>query len=326
MPPLVVPPHQYDYMVSNPIQLPPLSGNGNNYFYANANAVAPPPPHMGGTLAAPVVLQGCYMPPLLPQCNNNNGFYRDSVSLPPPGLLFNQPAPPQPMVQDNVNGGVSLDLNYDIDTMSAFIVHNVYVGFGIHSQNKDSYDLFLKGIKSVLNATRLPVSTIYYSLNYLSRYLTQNIMKNSNPGINVIYQNTIIAFILGNKFNDDKTFTNKSWSQATGMDLKLINEMERNWLSSFNYELNSTIFLYNDFIFSYDIFANERKIIGSPMISDCQTPIQSFHQNSTFPSSPCYYNYFNSPIQLNSNSKSRNNDFNYDYYHFDSQQQYYKVY
>ncbi|SMN18067.1 similar to Saccharomyces cerevisiae YGL215W CLG1 Cyclin-like protein that interacts with Pho85p [Maudiozyma saulgeensis] len=220
--------------------------------------------------------------PLVQQQTNYN------ILPPPPGLLIQ----PQQFKIDNnnnsnnnkeiVNGGVSENLDYDIDLMSEFVTKTAYFIFGsdtrlmldsnIDNNNNslaitspNNYNLFLKGIISVLNATRLPSVTIFMSLDYLLKYLRKlpdGIDSIGGKFINVIYQNTIVSLILANKFNDDKTFTNKSWSQATGMDIDLINSYEKNWLNIFNWKLYDDKFiLYSDFVNSFRQFSQEKTLL-----------------------------------------------------------------
>lgn len=84
--------------------------------------------------------------------------------------------------------------------------------------------------------------------------MTNGIHSIGGNSINIIYQNTMIAFILANKFNDDKTFTNSSWSQATGILINVINDFERQWLRIFDWELYDNGFLYYEFVKNFEIF------------------------------------------------------------------------
>lgn len=235
--------------------------------------------------------------------NNNSNM----ILPPPPGLLlhphqFNNSISINNNISNNnvnnnnknekINGGVSETLDYDIDLMAEFIIKTAYMIFGTDTRliqlntiddssslaitSSNNYNLFLKGIISVLNATRLPSVTIFMSLDYLMKYLRllpDGINSIGGKYINVIYQNTIVSLILANKFNDDKTFTNKSWSQATGMDLSLINTYERNWLNIFNWKLYDDKFiLYNDFVLSFQQFNQHKKqetsIIQEDLLND----------------------------------------------------------
>lgn len=287
------------------------------------------------------------LPPPAPQQTISQFVNNPNVILPPPGLMMN--GLPQPLPQMNikkpeekVNGGVSEKLDYEVDMMAQYVVKTSYLIFGLDSNVTDevtaqqpngvdqqslevtstkNYELFLKGVISVLNATRLPSTTIFLALDYLMKYLNKipnGIDSIGGKFINVIYQNTIVSLILANKFNDDKTFTNKSWSQATGMEIELINKYERSWLSVFQWKLYDDKFvMYNDFIASFQKFVHERTVIlqnndancynmtktpmsvPSPYFSSSgittpssafgfQTPNLSSNCNQIF-SSPCHY-------------------------------------
>ncbi|CAD1778385.1 similar to Saccharomyces cerevisiae YGL215W CLG1 Cyclin-like protein that interacts with Pho85p [Maudiozyma barnettii] len=252
------------------------------------------------------------LPPLIhPQFINQNiplvqqqTNYNILPLAPPPGLMIQ----PQQFKIDNnnttnneiVNGGVSENLDYEVELMAEFVTKTAYFIFGSdtrlildssssfllnNTENNNSlaisspnnYNLFLKGIISVLNATRLPSVTIFMSMDYLLKYLRKlpdGIESIGGKFINVIYQNTIVSLILANKFNDNKTFTNKSWSQATGMDIDLINSYEKNWLNIFNWKLYDDKFiLYSDFVYSFQQFSQEKTLLKQQQ--------QAYNNNNT---------------------------------------------
>ena len=203
-----------------------------------------------------------------------------------------QPQPqPQEQTTSGVNGGVSHVLDYDIEIMAEYVVKTAYIAFGVDLNTASPYtfnsmatelttghDLFLKGLISVLNATRLPSTTIFQALDFLFKYLGKLPKGPESIGgtaVNVIYQNTMISFILANKFNDDKTFTNKSWSQATGMDLHVINEYEMVWLSTLEWRLFEDKFVYyTDFVQSFEKFVADKleaNLSANAMLSKVQT-------------------------------------------------------
>lgn len=286
------------------------------------------------------------LPPPAPQQTISQFVNNPNVILPPPGMMITSQVQPLPQIklkkpEEKVNGGVSETLDYDVDVMAEYVVRTSYLMFGIDPAVKDdallqqsadqnsleitsqkNYDLFLNGVLSVLNATRLPSTTVFLALDYMLKYLNKipnGIDSIGGKFINVIYQNTIVSFILANKFNDDKTFTNKSWSQATGMEIDLINKYEKSWLSTFEWKLYDDKFIkYNDFIASYQKFIHERTLqqqqnidancynmaktplsVPSPYFSSSgittpssafgfQTPNLSSNCNQIF-SSPCHY-------------------------------------
>lgn len=156
-------------------------------------------------------------------------------------------APAAAAVPAQPNGGVSLVLDYDLDQMVNFLS---WVTFGLLKKNSNPSLSFIKSLNSVLSATRLPKSTLLLSINYLSNRIdsgfsinhdnSTNNINNNNNADDEIFKSLIISLILANKFNDDKTFKNKSWSDATNLSLFEINKLEREWLFDFDYELSNT--------------------------------------------------------------------------------------
>ena len=217
-----------------------------------------------------------------------------------------------------VNGGVSQILDYDIQLMSDFIIKCGLIAFnnpliddyGMNNNNTNNMIDYLNKLKLVLDATRLPKVTIFQSLDILFKYLNKIDFLESklHVSISLIYQHIIISFVLANKFNDDKTFTNKSWSQATGIPISDLNNWERNWLSILNWRLFDDKFAsYGILLSSYENFITEKQIDSNNKNSS------SSNSNSLFLSS--------SPLQSPSIIKdtdftNRNGGFNYDYYIF----------
>lgn len=291
--------------------------------------------------------------------------HTSSYQLPPLGMFYNAPPAPilrppviqEPLIREEyVNGGVNQFLDYDLDMISDFVVTNAYDAFGTdpntifrETNSSQTVELFTKGVSSVLNATRLPSVTVLLALDILSKYvakLPEGYESIGGNSVDIIYQNTMISFVLANKFNDDKTFTNKSWSQATGMSLSSINDYEREWLCVFDWKLFEDRFiLYEEYAHSFEAFCQKKRCPSPPNLlptphttdnylsppSGYQTPV---HLNSSVYSSPCYYdedkndfcynhhqnNMMNSPgTHLSPNSKtgfSGNRNFNYNFYNF----------
>lgn len=136
------------------------------------------------------------------------------------------------------NGGVSMVLDYDMDHMVRFLS---WVTFGLVKAETPSVPSqgFQSSINSVLSATRLPKSTLLLAISYLSDK-TERQVSNEILSEDDIFKTLITALILANKFNDDKTFKNKSWSDATNLPLLEINALERSWLANCHYGLAKT--------------------------------------------------------------------------------------
>src|ERR1043165_5192164 len=96
-------------------------------------------------------------------------------------------------------------------------------------------DAFKKFCKDVISATQVSNSVILLSLLYIHR------MKINNPAIKgqngSEYRTFTVALMLANKFLDDNTYTNKTWSEVTNIPVSEINTMEMEFLSSLDYEL-----------------------------------------------------------------------------------------
>lgn len=144
-----------------------------------------------------------------------------------------QAAEPAQQQQETVVGGVTAVLEYDIEQMNKFVC---WLCYGLMKRTDNPTSVFHSTVKQVLSATRLPKSTIILSLLYLSDKMENEV----EPILDdtVAFQNVIISFVLANKFNDDNTFRNQSWSDATGLRVDLINKLEREWLCNIKWRLH----------------------------------------------------------------------------------------
>lgn len=142
--------------------------------------------------------------------------------------------------QQPTTGGINSVLEYDLNNMSTFLS---WCAFGMLKQNRNPSKNFESLVNSVLFATRLPKSTIIIALEYMNQRFS--LKKLDNLSESDIFVKLIVSLILGNKFNDDNTFTNRSWCGATGLDLNLLNEQEMIWLDEVNWQLNVVNFESN---------------------------------------------------------------------------------
>jgi len=108
--------------------------------------------------------------------------------------------------------GVAQVLDYDPITMADFLNYTARSIGGTNTCYKD-------WILQVLKATRLPRDTVILATTYLVRHF--NILYYSN-----VWETIVTCLILANKFWDDSTFTNRSWSEISGFDLARINILE----------------------------------------------------------------------------------------------------
>ncbi|KAL6950473.1 hypothetical protein ACO0OE_000958 [Hanseniaspora uvarum] len=228
----------------------------------------------------------------------------------PPGLNVNHTRSTSMSLgeQPKVVGGVCEVLDYDINHMTHFVVEHSLITCGKILNDSDeisgvSSQVYKKGIEYVLNATRLPRSTVYIALNYLHSYIhkDENKKQNMDFDFDMIYQHVITSLILGNKFNDDKMFANKTWSTASGIDLKTINKLEIDFLKKLDYNLNDP-----SYASTYDLYDD----IFEDIVVNLTTQAQNAMNN--YPSMPNYGNMASSPVDYFNNSN--NQGYNYSFY------------
>ncbi|OBA24187.1 hypothetical protein METBIDRAFT_10347 [Metschnikowia bicuspidata var. bicuspidata NRRL YB-4993] len=137
-------------------------------------------------------------------------------------------------------GGISAVLDYDAARMAAFMC---WCTFGMLGQARTPTPQLEASVVSILHATRLPKLTIVIALEYINqRYAACAHL--SMPELDVFVK-LVVALVLANKFNDDNTFTNKSWFGASGVKVAVLNALEREWLAAVNWNLNVVHFQSN---------------------------------------------------------------------------------
>ncbi|KAF7510356.1 hypothetical protein GJ744_006852 [Endocarpon pusillum] len=94
---------------------------------------------------------------------------------------------------------------------------------------------FLKWVTTILTTTQVTQNVILLALLFIYR------LKNFNPGVSgkkgSEYRLLTIALMLGNKFLDDNTYTNKTWAEVSGISVSEIHIMEVEFLSNMRYNL-----------------------------------------------------------------------------------------
>lgn len=94
---------------------------------------------------------------------------------------------------------------------------------------------FVQFMQKVLETTQVSQSVIVLSLHYIYRLKERNRLTNSLPGSE--FRVAIAALMMANKFVDDNTYTNKTWSDVSGISLEEINKMEREILLGIDFSL-----------------------------------------------------------------------------------------
>ncbi|KAK1751502.1 hypothetical protein QBC47DRAFT_307633 [Echria macrotheca] len=94
---------------------------------------------------------------------------------------------------------------------------------------------FKKWVENILSTTQVTQNVIFLALLFLYRLKTKNPMVRGRPGSE--YRLFTVALMLGNKFLDDNTYTNKTWAEVSGISVNEIHIMEVEFLSNMRYSL-----------------------------------------------------------------------------------------
>ncbi|KAH7361487.1 cyclin-domain-containing protein [Plectosphaerella cucumerina] len=100
------------------------------------------------------------------------------------------------------------------------------------------FSAFKKWAYGVLSTTQVTQSVILLALLFIYR------LKKINPSVKgrsgSEYRLLTVALMLGNKFLDDNTYTNKTWADVSGISVQEIHVMEVEFLSNMRYSLLAT--------------------------------------------------------------------------------------
>lgn len=237
-----------------------------------------------------------------------NIHQQTSLGPPPPPPYANHPvyAAPAPAAapqapQEQVTGGINAVLEYEPQNMSAFLC---WCAFGMLSQNRSPSKEFEKVMVLILYATRLPKLSIIIALEYLNQRFS-----NTHIGHMAeleVFLKIVISLVLANKFNDDNTFTNRSWCGATGLKIETLNAEEAAWLKEVNWQLNVVKFQPNIRTLEECWKTWLVKYSAQPVVpassAYCLPALspESFHDFSSIPSSPLYESPVSSMYSNNS--------------------------
>ncbi|KAF2670659.1 hypothetical protein BT63DRAFT_372460 [Microthyrium microscopicum] len=96
-------------------------------------------------------------------------------------------------------------------------------------------DDFRKWLTGLLNTTQVAKNVIILALLFIYR------LKKINPGVvgnrGSEFRLVTVALMLGNKFLDDNTYTNKTWAEVSGIPVNEVHTMEVEFLSNMKFSL-----------------------------------------------------------------------------------------
>ncbi|KAI0932798.1 hypothetical protein AcW1_000181 [Taiwanofungus camphoratus] len=94
---------------------------------------------------------------------------------------------------------------------------------------------YIRFMQKVLETTQVSHSVIVLSLHYIYRMKARNRFTSGQAGSE--YRVAVAALMMANKFVDDNTYTNKTWSEVSGIDLAEVNKMEKEFLLGIDFGL-----------------------------------------------------------------------------------------
>ncbi|KAG4433124.1 hypothetical protein IFR05_011391 [Cadophora sp. M221] len=97
---------------------------------------------------------------------------------------------------------------------------------------------FLRYTATVLSTTQMTYNVILYAMLLVYRLKAQNPKVKGRSGSE--YRLLIVALMLSNKFLDDNFYTNKTWSEVSGIAVGELHIMEVEFLSNMRYSLSCT--------------------------------------------------------------------------------------
>ncbi|KAG9970720.1 hypothetical protein KCU98_g14299, partial [Aureobasidium melanogenum] len=94
---------------------------------------------------------------------------------------------------------------------------------------------FRKWVTTILSTTQVTQNVIILALLFVYRLKKLNPSVKGKPGSE--YRLLTVALMLGNKFLDDNTYTNKTWAEVSGISVAEVHIMEVEFLSNMKYAL-----------------------------------------------------------------------------------------
>jgi hypothetical protein len=94
---------------------------------------------------------------------------------------------------------------------------------------------FRKWVATLLSTTQVTQHVILLAMLFIYRLKSFNPTVKGKPGSE--YRLLTVALMLGNKFLDDNTYTNKTWAEVSGISVHEVHIMEVEFLSNMRYSL-----------------------------------------------------------------------------------------
>ena len=146
---------------------------------------------------------------------------------------------------------------------------------------------FKKWVQGILQTTQVTQNVVLLALLYIYRLKMINPTVNGRPGSE--YRLLTVALMLGNKFLDDNTYTNKTWADVSGINVKDIHVMEVEFLSNMRYGLYASREHWEEWLVKLNKFSEyldmaQRQSSPSPLMIPSPTHQSSSATNQIAPS------------------------------------------
>ncbi|WDK14920.1 cyclin [Colletotrichum graminicola] len=139
------------------------------------------------------------------------------------------------------------------------------------------FSQFKKWAYSVLSTTQVTQNVILLALLFVYRLKTTNPSVKGRSGSE--YRLLTVALMLGNKFLDDNTYTNKTWAEVSGITVQEIHVMEVEFLSNMRYSLLATKEEWEEWLVKLSCFSEyyerAQKQPTSPLSKSFTSPVSS---------------------------------------------------
>ncbi|THC92996.1 hypothetical protein EYZ11_007530 [Aspergillus tanneri] len=130
---------------------------------------------------------------------------------------------------------------------------------------------FQKWVTNILSTTQVSHNVILLALLFVYR------LKKFNSGVRgkkgSEYRLVTIALMLGNKFLDDNTYTNKTWAEVSGISVQEIHIMEVEFLSNVRYNLFVSEEEWTQWHVKLGLFADFNNALVAPEKNGSPTPV-----------------------------------------------------
>lgn len=117
---------------------------------------------------------------------------------------------------------------------------------------------FTDFVRNILHTTQVSKSVIILALLYIHR------LKSKNPGLRgqdgSEFRLFVTALMLANKFLDDHTYTNKTWSELSGLKLKDVTKMEIEFWLGLSSNIHASDADFRSWIGTLEILAERRQL------------------------------------------------------------------